>query len=564
MNRVITISAIIALGILPGFVPLNAYAQTAPAEPFFMQVRSAIEERITGPSGDHAFTCRGEPMCAVQLIPVFYLERGFTPAWFDSRGIQPSAYDLLQAVAQADQDGLQPSDYHRGTIEAMLSELDGRHFPQPAGQADIWAAFDLLLTDAFLLLGSHLSRGRLNPENLHADWLIAKESIDILSNLQIAVSQERVHQELDRLRPDHEGYHRLLRARKHLQQIKEAGGWPLVPNGETLDPGTLSDRIPTLRRRLVVSGNLSSEQKPGDPQLYDDALVNAVIAFQKRHGLAPDGRIGRRTLTALNRSVEDRIHQIDINLERWRWLQSELGERFIFVNIADFKLEIFEGNRRIMQKRVVVGRPARRTPVFSSQMTYLVLNPFWNIPRKIAVEDILPKIMEDAAYLEKHGITVFSDWNEDARLIDPRSVDWPLYGRTNFPFRLRQAPGPTNALGRIKFMFPNKFAIYLHDTPQRSLFRQLERDFSSGCIRVEDVIDLAAYLFKHDSHWSRRRLTQHLQNGTHRVLIIPEPIPVHLVYMTAWMTETGTVQFRRDIYGRDDILTRALSRKRAL
>ncbi len=564
MNGLITISAIIVLGILPGITALNAHAQTAPAEPFIMQVRSVIEERIAGPSGNHAFTCRGEPLCAVQLIPVFYLERGFMPIWLDSRGIQPSAYDLLQAIAQADQDGLQPLEYHRDIIEAMLSELDGRPFPQPADQADVWAAFDLLLTDAFLLLGSHMSRGRLNPENLHADWLIAEESIDLLSILQIAVSQERVQQELDKLRPDHEGYHLLLQARKQLQQLKEAGGYPLLPDGETLNPTAQSDRIPMLRRRLVVSGDLSSEQKPGDPKRYDDTLVSAVISFQKRHGLAPDGRIGRRTVAALNRSVEDRIHQIDVNLERWRWLQSELGERFIFINIADFKLEIFEGNRLIMQKRVVVGRPARRTPVFSSKMTYLVLNPYWNVPRKIAVEDILPKIIEDPAYLEKQGITVFSDWDEDARVIDPRSVDWSLYGRANFPFRLRQAPGPTNALGRIKFMFPNKFAVYLHDTPQRSLFRQLERDFSSGCIRVENVIDLADYLFKNDSHWSRKRLTQNLENGTHQVLVIPEPIAVHLVYLTAWMDETGTVQFRRDIYGRDEILTKALARRRAL
>ena len=251
-----------------------------------------------------------------------------------------------------------------------------------------------------------------------------------------------------------------------------------------------------------------------------------------------------------------------VNLERWRWLPHDLGARYIIVNTADFNLKAVENGRVALQMRVVVGRPARRSPVFSANMTYLVVNPYWNVPTTIAVEDILPELQKDVAYLAQRGIRVFQNWELDAPEVDPATVDWHAYHANRFPFRLRQDPGPNNALGRIKFMFPNPFAVYLHDTPNRSLFKRVQRDFSSGCIRVEAPFVLADFVLAGDERWTPNALTEAIEKGETRTIRLNHPVPVHLLYMTAWADETGVIQFRSDIYDRDRDLDRALSQRR--
>jgi murein L,D-transpeptidase YcbB/YkuD len=286
-----------------------------------------------------------------------------------------------------------------------------------------------------------------------------------------------------------------------------------------------------------------------------------VKQFQNRHGLAPDGIVGSKTRAALNVSVQQRIRQVELNLERWRWLPNDLGDRFIAVNTADYSLKVVENGRKIIDMRVVVGRPARQTPVFSAKMTYLVLNPYWNVPYTIAVKDILPKLDEGVDYLISQGIRVFSDWSKDATELNPEQIDWASYGRSNFPFRLRQDPGKKNALGQIKFMFPNKFAVYLHDTPQRSLFQKIQRGFSSGCIRVENARMLASYLLSAEDRWTPEVLLAALASGHRQVVRVPQPILVHLLYMTAWIDDRGVLQFREDIYHRDRDLDAALMQR---
>jgi murein L,D-transpeptidase YcbB/YkuD len=533
-------------------------------------VADLIRNRIVVRNGGTGFVCRGEPICGIELLPLFYIERDCRPAWLDENGLHPSTSDLVNTIRASYREGLEPSQYHLATIEALVALLE-----QPANalvadrsntisvsrsipRNELYADLDIMLTDAFLLLGSHLSAGRVNPETLHHDWLFAEKSVDLMAALNSAVIEDRLGTTIAQLRPSHADYHRLTEALQRLRDVADRGGWPQLPPGETLHPGDYDQGISGLRQRLEISGDLTPTEMVSDPLMYDDQLVTALKRFQRRHGLEPDGLVGRNTMDALNTSTEARIRQVELNLERWRWLPGGLGERYILVNTADFGLKVVENQHQVLGMRVVVGRPARRSPVFSASMTYMVLNPYWTVPTTIAVKDILPHLKNGVDYLAREGIKVFNGWTDEAREIDPHMIDWSLYNANHFPFRLRQEPGPENALGRIKFMFPNRFAVYLHDTPHRSLFQRVQRDFSSGCIRVEDALGLAQYLLKNDPQWPRATLLEALKSGRRQIVQLKNPATVHLLYMTAWVDEQGTLQFRNDIYGRDVDLDKAL------
>jgi murein L,D-transpeptidase YcbB/YkuD len=339
-----------------------------------------------------------------------------------------------------------------------------------------------------------------------------------------------------------------------------AGGWPQLEAGPSLAMGDEGPLVEQLRERLAASGDLK-EPSLSLPSYFDAPLEAAVKVFQHRHGLEADGVVGKKTRQALNVPVDQRIQQLLINMERWRWIPNDLGPRYLVVNIADFNLTMVDESKVRGAMRVVVGRAYRKTPVFSGTMTYLDFNPFWNVPRKLAVEDILPRIKEDPAYIQEQGFRVFSGWSEDAVELSPNEVDWASFHKDYFPVRLQQAPGPKNALGRIKFMFPNTHAVYLHDTPAKGLFNSVSRSFSSGCIRVEDPVTLAEFVLEGMDGWDRETIANHLGDGQRQVVRLKRPIPVHLLYWTAWADESGTVFFREDIYERDAPLMRALKEK---
>lgn len=542
--------------------PVGMAAEITAQQDQLREVIRHLEERIAERSVSEGFVCRGERICGISLLPLFYMERGYQPVWIDNDGLTLEGAQLLATLRNSADQGLQPLDYHIDSIDALLSDPGmGKAGPivesHPAG----WADLELLLTDAFLLLASHLSGGRVNPENLHTDWVLADTDLDLLAVLKKAVERNDAALVMEQLLPADAGYNRLRQARSNLVQAVRPGGWTPIPPGPTLVPGDKDDRIELLRKRLILSGDLSRPDRILNLRWFDPEMEMAVQRFQQRHGLKVDGLVGRQTLAALNVPLETRIRQIELNLERWRWLPRDLGQRYLSINTADFKLKAVDEGRTALAMRVVVGRPARRTPVFSTTMSYMVINPYWTVPGTIAREDILPKIKEDETYLSRQGIRVFDGWNEDSPEIDPGTIDWSLYNEAYFPFRLRQDPGPRNALGRMKFIFPNKFAVYLHDTPQRSLFEQVQRDFSSGCIRVEDPLALTAFLFKDDPAWRGENLQQIINRGERMVVRLPEPIFVHIFYMTAWVDEQGILNFREDIYHRDRALDRALRKK---
>jgi murein L,D-transpeptidase YcbB/YkuD len=277
-----------------------------------------------------------------------------------------------------------------------------------------------------------------------------------------------------------------------------------------------------------------------------------------RHGLTPDGLVGRVSLGALNAPIQDRIDETIVNLERWRWLPESLGNRHVIVNIAGFSLDVVEDAEVTMSMDVVVGRPYRRTPVFSGVISYLVLNPSWEVPSSIAAQDKLPLLRANPGYLREQGYTLLRGWGADERVVNPDEIDWSTVTRRIFDFRMRQAPGPLNALGRVKFMFPNAFSVYLHDTPARELFGETSRAFSSGCIRLSRPLELAELLLSDDPRWSRDAIDGAVSSGVEQTVRLARPIPVHLLYWTAWIDAEGVAQHRADIYGRDSPVLREL------
>jgi L,D-transpeptidase YcbB len=307
-------------------------------------------------------------------------------------------------------------------------------------------------------------------------------------------------------------------------------------------------------RSDLAPASLLAGPPPSAPDHFDPSLQQAVEHFQRRHGLDVDGIVGRDTRAALNVPVQERINQIILNMERWRWMPRDLGATHVLVNMAGFELDFIEDRRPALSMRVVVGTPDQRTPVFSDKITYLEFNPYWNIPYSIASKEILPLIQRDPGYLADRGIRVFTSWAADAAELDPWYIDWWEITPRSFPFRLRQDPGRHNPLGRVKFMLPNRFAVYLHDTSSPSLFHRTVRTFSHGCIRVEKPAELAELLLRHNPGWDLKQIESAMNGGARRIATLKRPVPVHLIYATAWSAADGTVQFRRDIYERDSLL----------
>lgn len=491
---------------------------------------------------------------ARSALPEFYEARSYEPAWV-SDPMRLSLVDTLIArISSIRREGLEPGDYHLERLRSLMAVVRGTPRATPVPTA-LLVELELRATDAFLMLASHLVAGRTDPETLHSEWVAVRREANPIRRLNDALRTEDVGGVLDGLAPAYADYERLRDARARYERIASEGGWPTLDSGPKLEIGATDSRVPVLRTRLGVVGDLDVA---GSDSAFDAPLREAVVRFQTRHGLDADGIVGPATLSALNVSARDRVRQIEVNMERWRWLPQDLGERYLLVNIPNFELNLFEGGEVTMSMRAVVGRSYRMTPVFSDRMTYLVLNPRWNVPYSIATQDILPKLKSDPDYLKNQNMRLFQGGGGDQRELTQGQVDWTQVSPRNFNYTIRQDPGPTNALGRVKFMFPNQFNVYLHDTPARELFSRTERTFSSGCIRLERPLDLAAYLLGRDRNWSRNDLDTALARGTEQSVSLNTAVPVHLLYWTAWVEPGGRLQFRNDIYSRDTPVRMAL------
>ena len=523
------------------------------------KVREYLLSRLTSLTVKNILDSKINLICNPELLFDFYLHRNIHPVWVTKDGLSKKAEVFIKTIIEAGHEGLDSSTYHRDDILTLQTKVEFNrllHGVEPAKSAEL----ELLLTDAFFSYGFHLSEGMVEPNPTDFDWHIKKPKKNLLKILQTLLQNEKLEDLVDILQPHHTGYSRLKSALLKYQKIKNSGGWHTVPVGPKLRKGDAGKRVAALRSRLIISGDLS-ESKSDHEECFDEALENSVKKFQVRNGLKIDGVVGSSTLSVLNISVEDRIEQIKLNMERWRWLPQDLGERYIMVNTANFELDIIENGQSVTSTRAIVGRKKRPTPALSQKITYMELNPYWNIPHKIAIDDILPNIKEDPNYLKAKNIRVFENWEDDANEINSESIDWDTVTKENFAYKLRQDPANSNALGHVKFIFPNEFSIYLHDTPTRELFNKTKRTFSSGCIRIEKPIELAAYLLTDNSNWTYEKLTIAVNSKKTRTIFLPDPMNIHILYWTAWVDKDGTVNFRDDIYGRDRQLNIALNKK---
>ena len=517
------------------------------------RIAGQICQRVrTEPPPTH-LTVDGYTLRSLESTIRFYAQRDYRAGWLDANGSpSPAAEDLLKAVAEAEQDGLRSADYRPAELRKQLKTIQQEG---SAASDSSLAEFDLLFTDTFLTYGSHLLAGRLPPRKVDPDWAIKPRSRDLAAVLQEALARETVGPSLRALRPQGKGYVQLREVLRKYREVAAAGGWPTVAGG--LAPGAQGPRVRDLRARLQASGDLADGDAAGKngSAVFDKAVADAVRRFQKRHGLAETGTVNAATLAALNVPVTERIRQVELNLERWRWMPDELGSRYILVNIPSFKMKVFEDDKRVIESNVVVGRQERQTPAFTANMAYLVLSPKWYVPRSIAVKDKLPQLKRSSYALARQNIRVFNSAGQE---IKPGAVNWQAVSASNFNYQLRQDAGPRNALGGIKFMFPNPYNVYLHDTPSRELFSRNQRTFSSGCIRISNPLELAEYLLKSDPKWNRDKIKTASTSGKQRVVNLPQTVPVYLLYWTAWVDEDGLVNFRNDIYQRDKPMARAL------
>ncbi len=439
--------------------------------------------------------------------------------------------NLVEAIDDSRSHGLEPADYHLALLSA----------PGKLSDKEVYA------TDAYLTLGGHLLGGRIDPVSLEPTWNAKGRSRDLPAYLLETLQTTPPSESLAQLAPSQPRYTRLREALLHYNEVLARGGWPTVSGRGLLKPGQSAGWVPSLRARLQASGDYHGNYD--DETYYDAELVHAIKTFQQRSNLEPDGIVGPITLRKLNLSAQDRVNQIKVNLERWRWLPDEMGYRHLRVNIADYRLEAHEGAEVTEIFDVVVGRSYRQTPIFSGSMSYLVLNPWWEVPHKLARLDLLPKFQQDPGIIRELGYHIL---DRQGQPVDPYSVDWKAVTSSSFPYRVRQEPGEKNALGRVKFMFPNEHAVYLHDTPSRDLFIKVRRDFSSGCIRVSDPLDLASWVLKGTPSWDEARLLEVVASGRETVVRMKERIPVHLLYWTVVVNdETGDIRFIEDIYERD-------------
>ncbi len=479
-----------------------------------------------------------EPATEAKVLRDFYHARLYQPAWSGSNeALGERLLTEMQTTALAE--GLDPGAY---AIPAAGSDIE----------------HDVLVSAALLRFGRDLAIGAVPPERAFGGFGHDKRGEFDGSRFLKALADGRPLPELAAAATPHfVGYSRLKDALLRTRAVARAGGWPQVPDGAKLVPGDTDDRVPLLRRRLIAGGDLDGAFAEG--RQLDGPLVAAIRRFQSRHGLDPDGTVGTRTIATLNVPADARARQISVNLERWRWMTRDPGRHHVAVNIAAAALDVVEDGAVVMSMRVVVGDTKHPTPSMNATMNSLVLNPSWSVPPSIANKEILPKLRRDPNYLTSSKLKI-TQYPEDSPEAAGDGVDWNAIGK-KFPYRLRQPPGPDNALGQLKFNLKDSDDIYLHDTPNRKVFSRPYRALSHGCVRLERPLELGELLL--GRHWQGRLADNIAANASTRTLMLERTMPVYLMYWTAWADDDGTVQFRDDLYGHDRRLAPALDRARA-
>ena len=465
--------------------------------------------------------------------------------WLDKQQLTHQAHDALDFIASASRHGLNAEDYHWSTLQ-QLEPSEDRHVAQH---------FDVLLTDGLLALIHDLAVGRLEAHKTDPDWFIPQAEFDAVDFLQQALLSPNLKTQLNTLIPTSRKYLKLTEALAQYKGYVDQGGWLLIPELPLLRPGDTNQNIAIIRTRLAIEDNQFHGLTTDNPDKYDVLTEQAVRRFQKNHGLKVDGIIGAETRAELNVSALERVQQIKATLERKRWMPADLGDRYVQVNLANYTLSAVENNIEKLVMRVIVGKQYRQTPSFVSQISQLVVNPYWTVPYKLAVLDLLPKQQASIDYFHLNEIRVFANVNGQRVEREPYLIDWQSLNKKNFPYTLRQEPGQHNALGVIKFLFPNPWAIYLHDTPHKELFNETKRNLSSGCIRVEDPIGFANFSLADTK--AQQTLSDIILSKENKGMKLAEPLPIYVVYFTVSI-DGDDVIFSPDSYQRDKKIIKKL------
>ena len=529
------------------------------SQPLPPAVRQALRDAVLSHPELASLHDSKEAAGAWHNLQDFYGRRDYRPAWSTNAGPSRQAAALIAAIPPLAAEGLDTQRYSVERLAALAQEVrNAKSFDDPDSQRRL-ADLDVELTYTYLTLAGDLAAGSLQPEKLDIEWSVKRPGAGATEpGLEAALAAKTPGEMLKNLRsatPRQEGYQRLTQALAAYRAIAARGGWGTVPAGAPLKTGDSGARVAALRARLAASSDLAASPAV---DIYDEAVAAAVSHFQRRHGLEPTGKVDEETLAELNVPVTDRIRQIEVNQERWRWMPASLGDRYILVNVPDFHLDVVEDGQVPLSMRVVVGKAKSHTPIFSSRMAYLQLNPEWNLPDDIAAKEIAPKLASDPGYLARHDMELIRGWGDKEEAVSPASVDLSKLGKGS-PYRLRQRSGADNPLGQVKFVFPNPFDVYLHGTTSPHLFARSVRNFSHGCVRLEKPLDLAAYLLRDDPQWTPETIEAAIATGEHKTVSLPKSIPVYILYWTAWVDADGTVELRRDLYGHDAAIAQALA-----
>lgn len=477
----------------------------------------------------------GDSSVDVASLRNAYATQGFRPLWLDDNQLSARGRAVVETLAQADLHGLNPARYGVSTIRAVVAM-------QPANAIEMQQramSLELLVSNGLLRYAADMQGGSVARQ-----WDTGSDAVrpsNTAAALYQVAQSPNPSVPMESLAPQTQEYRTLRASLQRYRAVAQQGGWPSFPAGAKLTPGASDPRVEALRQILITQGDLASASYAAG--IYDSATVEGVKRFQARHGIEPDGVIGKATQQALDTNANEYIQQLALTLERMRWMQRDLGTRYVLVNVPAYKLKAVSGSQQLAMD-VIVGKPDTKTPMFSKEITNVVINPTWNVPAKIAIKEMLPKIRNNPDYLANAGFSVIG---RDGEEVSASAIDWDNVGHGNFNYTLRQDAGDGNALGKVKFTIPDSDNIYLHDTSSRKLFARTERSLSHGCIRLSDPKAMTEFVLSNEG-WSKDKIETAYDSSASRTVSI-SPLPVHLVYWTAWVDEKGQTHFSRDIYG---------------
>ncbi|GAB3654023.1 L,D-transpeptidase family protein [Echinicola sediminis] len=534
---------------------MNVYGQTAPtASGFSSEIRNILETA----EGEEMASLGNVHLSEYHLLLEFYSKRGFEAAWTQDDGLSSAMMELEKQIEESKFDGFIPEDYHLSEIKSIIKGFQGaleRKSPLEV------AYIDVVFSDAYFKLATDLYYGKVSQSALKSGWRIPqkKGDFDFEGALESALAQDKVGESLRQFWPNYQVYARMRESLRAYHELDEQSSkkWSKIPYGILLKPGDKGKQVPELRDRLMYWGDLQKYEVV-QPGKYDSIMLGGILKFQQRNGLNPDGVIGPETLRAFNASPKDLIKKVAVNLERLRWLpDTVLQDQFVIVNSANFQVDYVQNNGldTIFSSPVIVGKRYLSTPVFNGEMSYIVFSPHWTVPFSMVKREMIPEIKKDINYLQEEHLKVLTYAGSE---VDPSTIDWGKGISKNFPYIIRQTPGPHNSLGLVKFMFPNKYNVYMHDTPVKSLFSKDIRAFSHGCIRVKKSAELAEKILAGYEGWDKQKIQEAMNGGKEITVMLKKRIPVVVLYLTFWTNTMGKPEIRKDIYGRDEEIASAM------